>query len=293
MAYFLFIDESGQDHRDSPYEVLAGVAVEDRDLWNLIQAIQDAELRHFGRRYSSGTKELKGKKILKSKVFRIAGQLPPIEENDRRLLAKKCLENGATAGKKEMTALAQAKLSYVAEVFEICARFRCKVFASIVSAEEAIEHSPDHLRKDYAYLFERFFYFLEDIDATSAGIVVFDELEKSQSHILLVQMDRYFKATAKGKQRAGRIIPEPFFVHSDLTTGIQLADLAAYIISWGFRTKELTKTARPELDDFVKSVCQLRHRAIREVNDNPEFVIWSIGVIKDLRPKEIQCDDQL
>ena len=31
MAYFLFIDESGQDHRDSPYEVLAGVAIEDRD----------------------------------------------------------------------------------------------------------------------------------------------------------------------------------------------------------------------------------------------------------------------
>ena len=32
MAYFLFVDESGQDHRESPCEVLAGVAVEDRDL---------------------------------------------------------------------------------------------------------------------------------------------------------------------------------------------------------------------------------------------------------------------
>ena len=29
MAFFLFIDESGQDRRNSPYEVLAGVAVED------------------------------------------------------------------------------------------------------------------------------------------------------------------------------------------------------------------------------------------------------------------------
>jgi hypothetical protein len=85
-----------------------------------------------------------------------------------------------------------------------------------------------HLRKDYAYLFERFYYFLEDADPSALGIVVFDELDKAQSHILLAQMDRYFKVTQKGRQRSGRIIPEPFFVHSDLTTGVQLADLVAY-----------------------------------------------------------------
>ena len=65
MGYFLFIDESGQDRRESPYEVLAGMAVEDRDLWNLIKAIQEADLRNFGVRYSHGARELKGKKILK------------------------------------------------------------------------------------------------------------------------------------------------------------------------------------------------------------------------------------
>lgn len=32
MSYLLFIDESGQDRRDSPYEVLAGISLEDRDL---------------------------------------------------------------------------------------------------------------------------------------------------------------------------------------------------------------------------------------------------------------------
>jgi hypothetical protein len=33
-----FIDESGHDHGDAPYEVLAAVAIAERDLWNLIQA---------------------------------------------------------------------------------------------------------------------------------------------------------------------------------------------------------------------------------------------------------------
>jgi len=51
MSYFLFIDESGQDHHDSPYEVLAGFTIRDKDLWKFIQAVQATELDCFGRRY--------------------------------------------------------------------------------------------------------------------------------------------------------------------------------------------------------------------------------------------------
>jgi hypothetical protein len=43
MAFLLFVDESGQDRGDSPYEVLAGIAIEDQDLWNLVLALRDAE----------------------------------------------------------------------------------------------------------------------------------------------------------------------------------------------------------------------------------------------------------
>ena len=56
-------------------------------------------------------------------------------------------------------------------------------------------------------------------------MVVFDEIEKSKSHLLIDQMHRYFRDTAVGRLRADRIVPEPFFVHSELTTGVRLADL--------------------------------------------------------------------
>lgn len=69
MAYFLFIDESGHDRKASPYEVLAGVAIRDVNLWRLIRAIHDLETRFFGGRYSDGPRELKGSNILKKKVF--------------------------------------------------------------------------------------------------------------------------------------------------------------------------------------------------------------------------------
>lgn len=286
MAYFLFIDESGHDRGASPYEVLAGVAVEDRDLWNLVQAVQEAEIKHFGRRYSTERSELKGTKLLKRKAFRLAAQLDPIPAEERRLLARSCLDQGATASRRELTALSQAKLAYVQEVLDLCLRFRCKTFASIVDRTAPYPASDQHLRKDYAYLFERFFYFLEDRGATSSGIIVFDELERSQSHLLVNQTDRYFKFTANGKQRSSLIIPEPLFVHSDLTTGIQLADLVAYTISWGFRTSGMEQSARGELADYVDLICRMRHRTEREVDSNRHFVIWSFAIIHDLRGAE-------
>jgi Protein of unknown function (DUF3800) len=286
MAYFLFIDESGHDRRESPYEVLAGVCVKASDLWSLILALRETEVRCFGTRYTAGQAELKAKKLLKTKVFRHAALLPPLPPEERCELARRCIENGAGAGMREWAALAQAKIAYVREALEICAHFRCRAFASIVNPSSPVPPGREHLRKDYAYLFERFFYFLEDTCPRDVGVVVFDELERVQSHILTEQMGSYFLHSATGRHRAMRILPEPLFVHSELTTGVQLADLVAYIVSWGFRTNGMTEPARPELAPLVERVRPLRHYAVREKMGNPRFRIWSFAVIDDLRARD-------
>jgi hypothetical protein len=285
MAYLLFVDESGQGRGECPYEVLAGAAIEDRDLWNFVQTVQQAEVANFGTRYSGGEHELKGKKILKRKVFRHAGQLLVMPPDRRVVLAREALEDPEHPTKERLTALAQAKLAYVRDVLDLCGRFRVKVFATIIKAGAETPASAEHLRKDYAYLFERFFYFLQDMGGHDSGLVVFDELEKSRSHILLGQMAKYFSSTATGRQRAGQIIPEPFFVHSDLTTGVQIADLVAYILAWNIRLAGMNEPKREELSPFAQQIMALRHRAVREVEDNPEFVVWSLVYIDDLRPK--------
>jgi hypothetical protein len=281
MAYFLFVDESGGQ---AAPDVLAGIAIEDGDLWNLVLALQDAEIRNFGRRYSTGERELKAKKLLKAKTFRLANSEIEFSENEQRELAKKALDSGETAGKRELTALARAKLKYVQDALDICTRFHCRAFASIVDKNSPIP-SPSVLRKDHSYLFERFYYFLEDKDPKCQGIIVFDELEKSKSYILLHQMDNYFKKTGKGRQRANQIIPEPFFVHSDLTTGIQIADLIAYIISWGLRFEGMKEPKREELKDFVDQVLRLRTKALRDIDNRPNYTIWSFAYISDLRSR--------
>lgn len=181
MAYFLFIDESGRDRKHSPHEVLAGVAIEDRCLWRLIQALRAAEEEVFGRRYTAQRGELKAKRLLKRKTYRLAAQMEEISTEERAHLARSCLERGADAGKPEITALAQAKLAYVRRVFEVAAEFRCRMFASLVSPASPRVEPEQHLRKDYAYLFERFYYFLEDTDPDTMGIIIFDELGASKS----------------------------------------------------------------------------------------------------------------
>lgn len=289
MAYFLFVDESGQDRRDSPYEVLAGIAIRDSDLWSIIGSLHEAELRHFGRRYSAGPAEIKGKKILKTKVFQHARLNAMVAPAERSRLAKEALDSGATATVVHLKALAQAKLGYVSDVFDLCATRACRAFASIVDPA-AQPTTTDGLRKDYAYLFERFFYYLEDVAPSEQGIIVFDELDKAQSHILIDQCHKYFRDSFTGRTRSARIVPEPFFVHSELTTGIQIADLVAYTISWGFRTPRMAVAARAELAPYADQVSRLRYRTTRERAGNPSFEIWSFAYITDLRTRLERAD---
>ncbi len=283
MAWFLFIDESGHDAKEAPCAVLAGIAVRDRDVWSLICEIHELERTCFGRRYRSADREIKAKKILKRKVFRHAGQELQLDESEIVDLACSALENGAHAGAREVTALARAKLNYVKRVLETCKKHDCRIFASIV-ARNAPPTRTDGLRKDYSYLLERFYYFLEK-KRHQHGIVIFDELEKSRCHLLIDQVYRYYRDTATGRARASLIVPEPFFVHSDLTTGIQIADLVAYIISWGYRFSQMSEPVREELSPFVDLLVQLRWKTRRNVAGDGERPIWSVCYIDDLRTR--------
>lgn len=74
----------------------------------------------------------------------------------------------------------------------------------------------------------------------------------------LNQVAQYFVRTRKGRNRSRLIIPEPFFVHSDLTTMAQVADLIAYILSWGVWLTGMSAPKRDELDELAAKVMRLR-----------------------------------
>jgi len=285
VACFLFVNSSGRQGAPSPYEVLAGVLVQERDIWNLSQAIVDAEVRHFGRRLCADWAPPKARALLKPKVFRQASRVPALPHEQRRELSRSCLEAPEKASLTAQAALAQAKLAYVGDVLELAARYRCKYLASIVG-KSAPRPLPGQLRKDYAYLFERFFYSLDDSATQPLGLVVDSVRSGALGRQLKLQMERYFRSTLKGRQRASLVLPEPVHVSGDLTSVVSLAGLVAYITSWAFRTKELGEPARFQLSPFKEQVRALRYRAVRDIGDNPNFVIWGFAVIPDVRMRE-------
>lgn len=160
MSWALFIDESGQDQRESPYEVLAGIAIEDRVLWKLIRDLSDAQEEIFGMRlFEAYGSEAKAQKLLKRKVFKHAAQMDAFSLEDRAALSREILEDGTAASRERLTALSQAKIAYVTTALDLSRRAGATAFASIVP-RTAQRPQSGMLRRDYAYLFERFYYFL-------------------------------------------------------------------------------------------------------------------------------------
>ncbi len=259
--------------------MLAGLAIEDHRLWNFIRKARSIERDCFGRSYRERKGEIKAKKFLKKKTFKLASQLPPIPKEERRRLAKELLDDGRKVSKRNLTALAQAKLDYVMRILALAHALECKVFASVIGNAAALPKEDDHLRTDYIRLFEAFFHFLKGLKLNSQGILVFDELDHSVSYLLIAQMEKYFTKTKKGKRWSCCIIPEPLFVHSDLTTGIQVVDFIAYIISWNFRTQKLDRPKRQELDEFLQTVNKLDQKGVKKENGVGEYHSGNIRVI--------------
>lgn len=300
----LFIDESGQDHQDMPCEVLAGIAVAEENLWNLIKAIRSAEKDHFGDYLRNlRVTEIKARKLLKRKCFKLANQKIDIPEQELPALANSFLLKGLSSHKskkvyspmtaKEITGYYRSVLNFVDKVIDIAAGFEVKVFASVIDKNFATI-GEDILNKDFVYLFERYFYFLKTLPEHGRGLVVFDELEKSKAQKLIQQMASYFLGTNTGKFRSSKIIPEPFFVHSELTTGVFLADLTAYIIGWGWRLNKMSQPTRPELESFAIKLHDMQFIGEKPKDDgNGTWILYGIKYIEDKEQAEDNEDLEL
>jgi hypothetical protein len=286
-----FVDESGIDLKRSPCLVLAGVGIKERDVWPMAQAFD--KLRVDCLRFPAEMAyEVKGSKLLKTRVFKQAGTREPMPVQERNEAVERLLQKnnrGENAGALELAALAQAKLEFVNRALDLAADFDISVFASIVPREAPQQRDRTFLRKDFSYLFQRIHCHVCDQKAEDHAVMIFDEQDPALSQRLLDQIHRYFIETDRGQQRAERMIPMPFFVHSDLTPAIQIADLVAYIVNWGLRMSRMPEPARDELRPYADKVFSLRYEGY-EVPLNRKLrkrgkKIWGIAYIPDLRPR--------
>jgi hypothetical protein len=257
MSYLLFMDESGHDHNSMPYEVRGGVALPVGNIWPFVRALQKLELDCFGARLALYKKELKGSTLLDKKRFKFAHQDTQMPDEERRKHARGFLTKGLekkSPVRDEFTAYGQACLLFAEGVFQLLEENKAQLIAGAIPrgahrGQNSINE--EILRKDHVFLFERFFYLLEQ--EQKHGIIVMDEVEKSADQKFVRMMEAYFTKTKTGRYRSTKVVPVPLFVASDMSYAVQAADLCIYAINWGFRVPSYGMDAetRDEVADLA------------------------------------------
>lgn len=239
MSYLLFLDESGHDHQNTPYEVRGGFAIHARNLWSLVRDLQRIELDCFGTELKTYGGEIKGAKLLEKRRFAWAKQHSILKDDERRQQVLSFFNKGRKREpqtKIEFSAYGQACLQMVDNIFETLEEHKVVIFAaSIPRGTEKPDTAKveEYLRKDQVFLLERYYYFLEREKET--GLLVMDETDKEEDHRFVKRLEAYFRLTHTGRFRATKVVPFPFFVSSDMTYPVQAADVCIYCINWGFR----------------------------------------------------------
>jgi hypothetical protein len=254
VSYFLFIDESGHDHRNAPYEVRGGIALRIEKLWPFVQSIGHPEQAAFGEALHRYKTELKGHRLLDKDRFAWARQDPLLDDPARRKHALGFLNKGLDKKsplRLEFSAYGQASLLMARGIFHLLRTHDAKGFAVAVPrnvVRPATFEAQEYLRKDHVFLLARCFYFLEAENDT--GVIVMDETEKTEDRRFVQRLERYFKLAQTGRYRSARIVPTPLFVSSDMTYPVQAADVVIYCISHGYRLPNVGMNAptRPEIE---------------------------------------------
>ncbi len=258
MSYIFFMDESGHDLHNAPYEVRGGIVIDAARLWKFTLDIQKLEISCFGDKSCRPKIELKGAKLLKAKIFENAKLDVPTEDIQRRTI--EFLNLGDLSPKNyQFAAYSRSCLKMVEELFKLFQSHNVYVFASMIPREKAKVSKEEKkyltengiLRKDLVFLWQRYFYFLRE--HSTNGLLILDETEQNLDSNLLNSTECYFRKTGVGKIRARNIIPIPMFIKSDQNYGIQAADIAIYVLNWGFRSLPgLNADTRKEIEPFAK-----------------------------------------
>ncbi|MHB1424860.1 MAG: DUF3800 domain-containing protein [Gemmataceae bacterium] len=282
MAWLQFLDESGHDHKQMPYEVRGGVALQDSQLWPFALAMQRLERDAFGCSLVEYQKELKGSTLLDKKRFKFAYQGAAMATAARQKHCRAFLTKGlqrANPSSEEFCAYGQPCIEMARGIFQLLRDHKAVLFASAIpcgTGKNPGTATEDYLRKDHVFLLERFFYFLEA--QKQNGLLVMDALEKTNDRKFVRQMEAYFTKTATGRYRTQWIVPTPFFVSSDMVYPVQAADLCIYCANWCFRlpsqgmNEPIREEVRFEFFDWLRDL-QYHGTGYR---DGKVFESWGI-----------------
>lgn len=244
-----FIDESWQTSPDGKRQagVLSAVALKSHNFNKCSQDIFSLRVKHSG--YDAAKLELKGRSVLKPYLFKLE-----------------------TSGVKSI------QLQLMREILAYAATMKTVAFASIVFDKKEIDldcADVNHLERPFFFLFERINLFMKENHPELIAKLIFDDRGIETNQRVSKAVSNFFHKSRKG-QSFDRILKVPFFAISNENVGIQLADIAAYIVGKSF-------TGDKQLKEFGRLIRNLEFKSLERLlaDDGKQYYKYGFKVIKE------------
>lgn len=243
-----FIDESWHTTKDGRYKVgvLSAIQIKSHDFNDCSIDIFNLKIKHLG--YQCRDNELKGKELLKNWLFKL-----------------------------EAKGIKSVGLSLARDIIDYIASRGVQFFASVVLSTEEIDLAcadATQLERPFFFLCERIDLFMKENHPGLMAKMIFDDRGLQCNENISKAISNFFHRSRVG-QSFDHIIKVPFFAISSENTGIQIADIGAYILGSRFAGD------RKKMEFFQKiKNLQFRSRTTVNVNGHNK-PIRGIKVVKE------------
>lgn len=122
---------------------------------------------------------------------------------------------------------------------QIAAR-KTVIMATVIDKRHLHSHvTPEILhKKAYEFLLERIQHYIQDYHRKHRAIIVMDDTHKQLNRAVAMK-HAHFQRTGNQNMLFPSVVEYPFFARSELSNGVQLADLLAYNVYRAFRDEDL------------------------------------------------------
>lgn len=241
-----FIDESWQQDQTGKTKVgvLAAIQIKAHNFNQLSSDIYQLKVKNLG--YELGNIEIKGRSIFREYSFNL-----------------------------EKRGMVSQELSLARNIFDRLTIEGANFFASRVFAEQEITLNcadENHLDRPFFYLFERINLFMEENYPSSMAHLIFDDRGAQDNSRISSAVSNFLHKSHIGK-RFDNIIKFPSFAISTKNVGLQIADMAAYLLA----KRHFKPAMIQEFDKKLKKL-EFKSRQLFKMNER-EYPLYGFKTV--------------
>jgi len=126
------------------------------------------------------------------------------------------------------------------------------IMAAVIDKRHLRDHTTHETlhKKAYEFLLERIEHYMAEYHPKHLALIVMDDTSKQLNQAVAMK-HAFFQRAGNANVRFSHIVEYPFFTRSELSNGVQLADLLAYNVYRAFKDEDL---AYPYFDMLLPNV---------------------------------------